>query len=280
MPPVIDLFDDPINPHGWTLEPAVRRLRVEFPDAEWRVRPVVLVPSWETFEGPEIDGGRGGMAAACAQLSERSGMPIDEFVWFQNPPTSSTDACRAVAAAASQGTAMAALRALREATFLKQVDVSDRDELYRVLSSVAGLDAEAALAAVEDGSADEALDRHRRAAVEAADARRVDDRCELPTVVVSGANGAAGFSGRQPYETYRDGVVAATELAPTGDRPDLQAAIERFSPEGWVSAAELSAVLGDAASDVRDRAQELVAEDALDEREFAAESLWRIPQDP
>lgn len=278
MPPVIDLFDDPINPHGWTLEPTVRRLRAEFPDAEWRVRPVVLVPSWETFEGPEIDGGRGGMAAACAQLSERSGMPIDEFVWFQNPPTSSTDACRAVAAAMSQGTAMAALRALREATFLRQIDVSDRDELHRVLSSVAGLDAEAALTAVEDGSADEALDRHRRAAVEAADARRVDDRCELPTVVVTGANDETGFSGRQSYETYRDAIVDATGLAPTDDHRDLRTAVERFSPEGWVSAAELAALLGDSASDIRERARKLVAEGALDEREFAAEPLWRDPE--
>lgn len=92
-------FADPLNPRGWVAEPTRRRVALAFPDVEWTVRPVGMVESWDAYDGAEIAGGRAGMAAACARLSERYGVPIDEYLWFDDPPTSSWPACRAIAAA-------------------------------------------------------------------------------------------------------------------------------------------------------------------------------------
>lgn len=274
----IELYDDPINPHGWALAPVLRRLRVAFPDADWRVRPIVLVDSWADYDGPEIDGGRQGMAAVCAQLSERSGMPIDEYLWFESPPSSSTDACRAVAAA-SPSTAAATMRTLREAIYARRTDISDPATLRDVLATVPGLDAAEVADALQDGSADDALARHREAApLDLDGVTAVGDRPELPTLVASGTGGTAGISGRRRYDEYRDVVADATGLDPRSDVPDLVDIVERFSPEGWVATAELAAVMDEPVQTVRERAADLADAGELRRREFAAEPFWRVPE--
>lgn len=279
----IEHFDDPLNPHGWAVEPALRRLRTSFPELSWTVRPTVLVDSWEAYEGPEFENGRAGAAATCARVSERSDMPIDEYLWFEDPPSSSLDACRAVAAAAEQGDAagQAALRALREATFIRRTNVSDREALRSALSSASRVDAGAVLDALEDGTADSALAAHRDAGedLSAAGVQLVGDRPRLPTVVVRADGEARGLSGRRNYGSYRGAVADVTGLEPVAERPDVEEVLDRFSPEGWVSAAELSALVGEPQDAVADRAAAVAeAGDAVG-RTFASERFWRRPAD-
>jgi len=170
MAPEIVQFADPLNPLGWVAEPTRRRVALAYPDVEWTVRPVGMVESWDAYHGPEVEGGRAGMAATCARLAEEYGMPIDEYLWFDDPPESSWPACRAIAAAGLQdeadardragtapGLATRLLRACREATFARRRSVSDDATLRAVIDSVPDLDADALAAALDDGRADEAV---------------------------------------------------------------------------------------------------------------------------
>jgi len=279
----IEQFDDPLNPYGWAIEPAVRRLSVAFPDLSWELHPTVLVEDWDDVDGPEFENGKQGAAATCARVSERSNMPIDEFLWFEDPPTTSAPACRAVAAALARDddAGRRVLRALREATFIRRRNVSDPDALRSVLADVHGVDAGALLAALDDGDAGTAaLDAHREAAA-AADAdgvTRVGDRPQLPTLVVHGADGSRGLSGWHNYGTIRRVVTDVTGLDPAGDRPGVETALERFSPEGWVSVTELEALAGAPHDVVAERAADLVAAGEAVEREFASESFWRLAE--
>jgi len=278
----IEQFDDPLNPYGWAIEPAVRRLAVAFPDLTWELHPTVLVDAWDDVDGPEFENGKQGAAATCARVSERSNMPIDEYLWFEDPPTSSAPACRAVTAAlARDGDAgRRVLRALREATFIRRTNVTGTDALRSVLGEVSGVDADALVAALDDDETTAALGRHREAAA-AADAdgvQRVGDRPRLPTLVVHGDDGSKGVSGWRNYATLRGVVTDVTGLEPADDRPPVAAALERFSPEGWVSVTELEALAGAPHDVVAERAGELVAAGEAVEREFAAESFWRLAE--
>lgn len=279
----IEHFDDPLNPHGWAAEPALRRLRMSFPDLSWTFRPTVLFATWEDYEGPEFENGRQGAAATCARVSERSDMPIDEYLWFEDPPSSSLDACLAVAAAAEQSetAGQRALRALREATFIRRSNVSERDALRSALSSAPGVDADAVIAALEDGTAESALASRRdaRENLTAAGVQMVGDRPRLPTVVVRGDADVRGLSGRRNYGSYRGAVTDVTDLEPAEDRPSVDEILDRFSPEGWVSAAELSALAGEPPDVVADRAAEMETAGGAVRRSFASESFWRRPDD-
>lgn len=277
----IEHYDDPLNPHGWGLEPAIRRLRMAFPDLSWTFNPTVLVGSWEEFEGPEFENGRQGAAATCAQVSERSNMPIDEYLWFEDPPSSSTVACQAIATAADQGHTVVqrVLRALREATFIGRTNVSEPEALDRVLSSVPEVDTQAILAALEDGTAEAALSSHRRSAreLDVDGVQQVGDRPRLPTVVVRGEDEAKGISGRRRYGSYRGIVRDVIGLEPEENRPSVEDVLDRFSREGWVSTTELSLLVGEPYDAVRTRAEELAATNEAIERSFASESFWRRP---
>jgi putative protein-disulfide isomerase len=278
----IEQFDDPLNPYGWAIEPAVRRLSVAFPDLTWELHPTVLVEDWDDVDGPEFENGKQGAAATCARVSERSNMPIDEFLWFEDPPTTSAPACRAVAAALADDddAGRRVLRALREATFIRRTNVSGTDALRSVLEDVHGVDAEAVLAALDGDDAAAAMETHREAAA-AADAdgvTRVGDRPQLPTLVVHGADGAQGLSGWHNYATVRGVVTDVADLDPADERPPVEAALERFSPEGWVSVTELEALAGVPHDAVAEQAGDLVAAGDAVEREFAAESFWRLAE--
>lgn len=274
----ITVYDDPMNPHGWVLEPVRRKLRARFPEIDWDVRPVVLVPSWDEYEGPELRNGRTGMASTCARLSERSGMPIDEYLWFENPPSSSRDACRALAAVDStdQTASLRLLRALREATFIRRRDVSDRDRLRDLVADVPDLDVDSVFDRMENGTADARLDRYRIPDRDVPGTRRTNGRYELPTLVAEGENGTAGVSGRTTFDAAGEAIRTATGQDPEPGPDDVRTAIERFSPEGWISIAELSALVETTERGVIEAAADLPEE--VVERTFASESFWRLAE--
>ena len=265
----IDVYADPLDPRGWGSEPAVRRLRLALPDADWRLRPVVMVSDWGSYGGPEFRS-REAAPAACSRVSEESGMPIDEYLWFDDAPESSAPASHGVAAALEQGAEAGwqFLRAAREATYVRRTNLDTEAAVIELASSVPALDADALAAALDAGP--EMPD-----VSDAAGVHGVEDaggRPSLPTVVVRGDASDRGHSGFADAATLEHLVETATGTAP--ERPSLPVpeAVERFSAEGWVAPIELSALAGVSYDDAVDAARDA---EAVVERSFASEPFFR-----
>lgn len=279
----ITIYDDPMNPHGWALQPTIRRIRTSFPSLDWRIRAVPLAEDWETYGGPEIRGGMTGIAATCARVSESSGMPIDEYLWFEDRPKSSLPGCRLVALASEEDVtvadspvdgAVAALRAVREATFIRRVNVTTEDGLEDVLAHSPVLDGSAVRAGLSDGRGEAALRTHRDLMpVDVPGVRTTGDRPELPTVVVEDGDRMRGHSGRSPYPRYERLIEQVVGASTTTGTPDVSSVLSQFSPEGWVAATEVSELTETPYDEAIETTREL-GEDVI-EREFAAEPFFR-----
>jgi predicted DsbA family dithiol-disulfide isomerase len=113
-------YTDPACPWSWALEPAVRRLMVEFgEDLSW-----TYVMGGLARDYGKGDGGHGGaqgvypgLVSHWLDVADQSGMPIDPRLWTEGPISSSYPGCMAVKAATEQGDPAAYLRALREGLF-------------------------------------------------------------------------------------------------------------------------------------------------------------------
>lgn len=268
MPPAIHVYGDPIDPRGWGSEPGLRRLRAALPDADWTFHPVVLVSDWGTYNGPEFRG-RDAVPAACSRVSERSGMPIDEFLWFDDPPASSAPATHGVAAAFEQGEQVGwrLLRAAREATFVGRRNLDSEEKVAALAAETAGVDPAEFEARLDAGVTLETPDVEDVSGVDWA-----GDRPELPTVVVRGEEGERGQSGLVDYPQLSHLAGSAMGESPDAPSFSVEAAIERYSEEGWLAVTELTA-LTDAGYDAAvDAAREL---EVVTERSFASEPFFR-----
>lgn len=265
----IHVYADPLDPRGWGSEPALRRLRLALPDADWQLRPVVMVNDWDTYAGPEFQS-RGSAAAACSRVSEESGMPIDEFLWFEDAPEGSAPATHGVAAALEQGEAAGwrFLRAAREATYIGRTNLDTEEAVVDLASSVPDLDTEAFEEALAAGPAlpdpSDATDVH---GVEDA-----GDRPALPAIVVEGPVETRGHSGFADAASLDHVVQSATGSAPEPPQIDVTEAIEQFSAEGWLAPIELSALAGVGYDEAVDAARDA---DGVSEQEFASEPFFR-----
>lgn len=272
METTIQVYADPLDPRGWGSEPALRRLRLTLPDADWQLRPVAMVPGWERYDGPELPG-REAAPATCSRVSEESGMPIDEFLWFEDPPERSGPAVRGVAAALEQGTEAGwrFLRACREAMYVRRTNLDTESAVIELAASVPGVDGDALEAALTAGpelpDVSDATDVH---GVEAA-----GDRPALPTIVVRGDAGERGISGFADAASLDHVVEAATGATPEPPTVSVPEAVERFSAEGWVAPIELSALAGLGYDDAVDAAE---AADGIAERTFASEPFFRAAE--
>jgi 2-hydroxychromene-2-carboxylate isomerase len=276
MPTSLDVhcFFDPLDPRGWGSEPAVRWLRAAHPDATWQYHAVPLLDSWDRYDGPEFPAGRESAAAVCARVSEDSGMPIDEFLWFEDAPSTSHPACRAVAAAFGTGTdaGRRLLRAARESTFIRRTNLDSPEAVRTLADAVDGVDSDAVATAVSASTAtieDPPFEPTAVAGVEAA-----GDRPKLPALVLDGPDGRRGFSGLLDVAQLRH-VLQTVGVPANTPEWTVDDAITTFSAEGWIALAELTALAGcsddDAAVAARDSADVV-------EREFAAEPFFRADE--
>ena len=136
----IQFYTDPLCCWSWAFEPQWRRLRYEYSGRiKWRYRMAGLIPNWSSYSDP-LNGVAKPiqMGPIWLEAKHLSGMPIEDKVWFNNPPASSYPACIAVKCAGLQsaGAAEMYLRRLREAIMLHGRDISKAEVLLEVAKAL------------------------------------------------------------------------------------------------------------------------------------------------
>ncbi|MCC9169078.1 DsbA family protein, partial [Pontibacter harenae] len=136
----IQFFTDPLCCWSWAFEPQWRRLRYEYSGKiRWRYRMAGLIPNWNSYSDPMNNVSKPlQMGPVWLEAKYKSGMPMDDRVWFNDPPASSFPACLAVKSAGLQSAAAAEnyLRRVREAVMLHGKNISREEVLLEVAQSL------------------------------------------------------------------------------------------------------------------------------------------------
>jgi putative protein-disulfide isomerase len=202
-------YTDPACPWSWSIEPAMRRLVVEFGETV-ELRPVMGGLAREFGDPLPV-------VADWLTAADASGMPVDPRLWIESPPASSYPACLAVKAAAEQGPVVEAayLRVLREGFAVRRRKLDGTDALMAAAREVAGLDvarfqidlqsnAMAELFGADLERAEAAAERAGAAGTRPqspADAGPSTRRVQLPSLELHAADDTiSGLYGAQPYE--------------------------------------------------------------------------------
>jgi putative protein-disulfide isomerase len=140
-PVEIAYHTDPLCCWSWAFEPQWRRLRYEYGEhLAWRYRMAGMIAGWEGYHDPINAVSRPAqMGPLWMQARHLSGMPIDDRIWIEDPPSSSYPACLAVKAAEVQS-ALAGerlLRRLREAVMVERRNVARREVILAVADELA-----------------------------------------------------------------------------------------------------------------------------------------------
>lgn len=227
-------YTDPFCPWSWALEPALRKLAVEF-TGSFEVRYVMCGMAREI-------GDAGQLVGEMLEASEESGMPVDPRVWLNDPPRSSHPACLAVKAASEQGDPAPYLRRLREGLQCRRHKLDTADALLHEARGVAGLDVDRLRVGLSSHGVLEAFaaDLDRCAAVPAEHHSPGTGRAKLPSLEFRGPDGAVhGVYGPSSYPELRAAAVAAGAVAGGAEALSVEDALRRF---GTMSTAEVAAV--------------------------------------
>jgi predicted DsbA family dithiol-disulfide isomerase len=230
-------YTDPFCPWSWALEPALRKLAVEFAD-RLDVRYVMCGMAREV-------GDAGHLVAEMLEASEESGMPVDPMVWLADPPRSSHPACLAVKAASEQGGASrvdAYLRRLREGIQCRRRKLDTADALISEARSVPGLDVERLRLGLASHGVLEAFaaDLDRCGAVSPEHHSEGSNRVKLPSLEFVGPDDLVhGVYGPSDYGSLRTAAVAAGATSAGSASLSVEDALRRF---GTMSSAEVAAV--------------------------------------
>ncbi len=220
----IEVYTDPLCCWSWAFEPQWRKLRYAFSGKiKWRYRMGGLIPSWDSFSDPMNSISRPlQMGPLWLEAKHRSGMPIHDRVWFENPPKSSIPACLAVKTAELQSPVAAEqyLRAVREAVMLQGRDISERKVLLEVASELARRKP----AVLDFSRFEQELGREasKKALEEDLQKTRLHGITRFPTLTIH-KPGAAGVMivGYRPYEALLEALKqVAPELTPTQHAED------------------------------------------------------------
>jgi 2-hydroxychromene-2-carboxylate isomerase len=239
-------FTDPACPWAYSFRPAHARLRWRFGDQiGWRLVLIGLSESAEAYERRGYTPDR--LLTTQHRFSKRFGMPYS----FERKPrmAATSRACRAIVAARELDQALgdAALRALQLLQFTTPRLLDDDDDLRAVLATVAGLDADAIVARIDDPEivelyeADRALARSAEGSpTHVQDRHSTSDgpvRYTAPSVLFENEDGRRfEVGGFQPFEAYD---TALANLDPgLGRRPAPESVLDalREFPEGLTTA--------------------------------------------
>jgi predicted DsbA family dithiol-disulfide isomerase len=226
-------YTDPACPWSWSLQPALRRLTVEF-DGAFELRPVMGGLAREF--GEPLD-----LVREWLDAGDAGGMPVDPRLWLESPPTSSFPACLAVEAAGEQGRDHQAgyLRAVRQGLACGRRKLDGADALADVALAVPGLDVARFRIDLGSNAIVELLAADLERADEAGRRAGADGRVQRPSLEFSGADGVVhGVYGPQAYDAYRRAAVAAGAVPANPPPPSVEEALRRF---GTLATAEVAA---------------------------------------
>lgn len=206
-------YTDPLCSWSWAFEPQWRRLRQESEgQISWRYCMGGMIADWQQYSDPLNDISRPiQMGPQWAEVRAISGMPLEDRLWFEDPPASSYGACLAVKAAERQGAAAGEryLRLLREAAMLQRRNIARREVRLAVACELKAL-----LPGFDPDQFAVDLDSPETADAFRADIKeaRYHDISRFPTLVVQPAGGqAAILTGYRPYAALQSALAV---LAP------------------------------------------------------------------
>ncbi|MBI4318191.1 MAG: DsbA family protein, partial [Chloroflexi bacterium] len=233
----IEYYTDPVCSWCWASEPALKRLKEEYGDqVHITYKMGGLLESWRVFyDGLNDIGKPEQVAPHWVDVSQRSGMPIDEKIWLEDPPDSTYPASIAVKAAQRQGEASGEryLRRVREMGLTERKNIERREVLLQAAQDV-GLDVARFVQDLDDPATERAFRE------EMTDAR-AQGISGFPTLVFRNRHGEAlVLGGYRSYHTYELVLtrLAAGQLArhqPT----DIAAFVARY---GHVASQEVATV--------------------------------------
>jgi predicted DsbA family dithiol-disulfide isomerase len=256
----ITLFNDPGCPWGYSESPALAVLRWRYgAQLSWRLVTIGLAESTERYEAAGYTPTR--MVLGQLMFGERYGMPFE--LAPRTRVLATARACRAIVATRLLDPAreLAVLRALQLAWFNTQLLLDEDAQLAQALRGVAGLDAEAVVAALDDPRVDQAYEADKRETREAeggpthfqGKARQTDGpvRYSAPSLVFRVGERRLEAGGFQPVEAY-DVLIANLDPTLRREPPpsDPLPALQRF-PDGLVTQ-EVAAIMA-AGNDPPDR---------------------------
>jgi predicted DsbA family dithiol-disulfide isomerase len=243
-------FSDPGCPWAWSAWPALATLRWRYGDGlDWRLVLIGLTERAQQY----LDRGATPLRSARGQLRfRRWGMPFSPVPKRRVAATSR--ACRAVVAARLEDPALgdAAFRALQLAQFTTPSVLDDDADLLAALRGVAGLDAAAIVARIEDPEVVAAYESDRAlartAAGGAAEAQgktaRTDGpvRFTAPSLVFERGGTRLQAGGFQPVEAYDVLIANLDPTLPRRPAPEAPLAALEESPLG-LTTAEVAEIL-------------------------------------
>lgn len=228
-------YTDPFCPWSWALEPALRKLAVEFGE-DLSVTFVMCGMAREVGDPAHL-------VSSMLEASDESGMPVDPRVWLADPPRSSHPACLAVKAASELGDPAGYLRRLREALQCRRRKLDTADALVAEARAVPGLDVDRFRLGLASHGVLEAFaaDLDRCGAVSPEHHSEGSDRVKLPSLEFRGADGVVhGVYGPSSYPDLRAAAGAVPSGAvPSGATLSIEDALRRF---GTMSTSEVAAV--------------------------------------
>jgi predicted DsbA family dithiol-disulfide isomerase len=200
---------DPACPASWAVEPALRRLLVEF-GADLSITYVMggLSREYAAPHEPRL--------LDWLDHADRSGMPVDPRLWTEGPIRSTYPACMAVKAAAEQGPEAEGryLRGLREGLMCFRRKLDGKEALVEE-ARAAGLDVARFRNDVDSHAIVEAFGADL-------EATRTHER-DLPFLVVEEEQRVLG-----PADDWRAALLDAGAQPADGPKPDVLAALSRF----------------------------------------------------
>lgn len=223
----ITYYTDPLCCWSWVFEPQWRRLRYDFSGKiKWRYRMAGMLPSWDSYDDPINSVNRPlQMGPVWLEAKHISGMPINDKVWFHNPPASSFPACVAVKCAGLQSPEAEEwyLRRTREAIMLQGKDISTQEVLLSIAKKLTEdkphiLDPDQFRTDLETGKGNEAFRQDL-------EKTRYHQISRYPTLTIQ-KPGQAGvmITGYRPYDILLQAFQQlAPDLKPNQKNPDTTA---------------------------------------------------------
>lgn len=201
-------YTDPLCSWSWAFEPQWRRLRQECGDQlDWQYHMAGMISDWQQYSDPLNDISRPvQMAPQWYEVKAISGMPLEDRLWYEDPPASSYPGCIAVKAAERQGAEAGDryLRMLREAAMLQRRNIARREVRVSLAHELAAVlpvfDADRFAADLDNP---EVLESFRTDIKEA----RYLEISRFPTLLLRAGDRRAVLTGYRPYAALQEALA-------------------------------------------------------------------------